>query len=90
MKEAIQQYIEELEERVKFFKYDIERLPQILNVFDKKYLEQAEVVIGELNSVVRALKGIVGGEDKKPLSKNDQIDTEETKTENWRLTKYPT
>lgn len=40
-------------------------------------------LVGEIETFIKTAL------NQKPLSKNELIDTEETKTENWRLTKYP-
>lgn len=83
MKEAIQQYIEELYKR-------IEDLEGGIEVGNPQQRKEDTSLINETAHVICRLQGIINVYgDEKPLIENRSIDTEETKTENWRLTKYP-
>lgn len=104
MKEAIQQYIEELYNKVKDFKEGRETdSPQYIGEYTSlinetlRTIDKLENILIENQTSSDDKVGNWGrvpeiwgqGGIKKSLSKNSLIDTEENKFENWRLTKYP-
>lgn len=92
MKAAIQKYIEELYNKVKDFKEGREvDSPQYIGEYTSlinetlRTIDKLENIL--LESQTRGLcEGVV---NKKPHIENSTINTEENKSENWRLTKYP-
>ena len=104
MKEAIQKYIEELYNKIKDFKEGREvdspqyigeytsLINETLRTIDKLeniLLESQtkELCEGAINKKPHSQNAHLGPE--RPLIENSTIDTEENKSENWRLTKYP-